>query len=123
MMVQRTFTRSVSSNNQRRTKQAWKDKSYNRSFLKDMRVIHSVIQTQTEISRAESESGKFVLTCADLSSVLLAWSESLPKQLFNPNESHIKMTTRVGRNIQGASLLYVKRKNPKATVLFWIHAL
>lgn len=77
-----------------------------------MRVIHSVIQTQTQ-------TDKFVLTCADLSFVLLAWSESLP----NPNEWHIKMTTRVGRNIQGASLLYVKRKNPKATVLFWIHAL
>lgn len=77
-----------------------------------MRVIHSVIQTQTQ-------TDKFVLTCADLSFVLLAWSESLT----NPNEWHIKMTTRVGRNIQGVSLLYVKRKNPKATVLFWIHAL
>lgn len=112
MMVQRTFTRSVSSNNQRRTKQAWKDKSYNRSFLKDMRVIHSVIQTQTEISRAESESGKFVLTCADLSFVLLAWSESLPKQLFNPNESHIKMTTRVGTKHTGSVVAICKEKKP-----------
>lgn len=66
MMVQRTFTRSVSSNNQRRTKQAWKDKSYNQSCLKDMPVIHSVIQTQIEISWAESESGTVWYVCADM---------------------------------------------------------